>query len=144
MQHTDTLIKQMMQLRMLMRRQYVTNHGQGTPFMLMRWSELAKSGPLTVTRIAQDSNFTLAAATQLVKINVEQGYISRHRHATDARIIELTLTPLGQSIADQVEKHMRDEMDRLATYLGEDDAEHLSRILQRVVTFVHETPGENK
>lgn len=144
MKHTDQLIYQVMQLRMLMRRQYVTNHGQGTPFMLMRWSVLAKSGPLTVTRIAQDANFTLAAATQLVNLNEKQGFVKKTRQKEDARVIEITLTPAGQAIAQRVDLHMRDEMDRLATYLGEDDAGHLARILERIVQFVHDTPGETK
>lgn len=132
----DSFSEKVFQLRSLMRRQYVTNHGKGIGMVLVKLSRMTKGESITITQVSQEFGFTLAAATQMVKMLVKHGFLKRLKDASDARVIRIQLTPKGEEVAHQVHAHAHKFVEGLIHHLGTSDAETLDRILGSVLTFV--------
>lgn len=56
-------------------------------------SALARSGPVTVGKLAEDLGATPATATAIVSRMEARGYMARHRNTEDRRQVQVSVTP---------------------------------------------------
>lgn len=133
-----SFLERIMALRIAMRRQYVTNHGKNFGMAMHRIRKLSEDGPVTISRIAGDAGFSVAAATQMTNMLVKKGYLNKIKSPDDARVFHVDLTKEGVEAADQVQCKVSDVADRLLAYLGQDDAAELNRLIGRVLQFIEE------
>jgi DNA-binding MarR family transcriptional regulator len=133
-----SFLERIMALRTAMRRQYVTNHGKSFGMAMHRIRKLSLEGPVTVSRIASDAGFSVAAATQMTNMLVKKGFLRRLKSPNDARVYHLELTSEGIEAADMVQCKASDVANRLLQFLGEDDAAELNRLIGRVLMFIEE------
>jgi DNA-binding MarR family transcriptional regulator len=91
-------------------------------------------GAFTQTQIAQRLGIQKAAAGALIIDLEARGLVRRQRHASDARMIEVTLTPAGRRTV----KRINDFVERLGPLLREgiddDEMHHALTVLARVRT----------
>jgi DNA-binding MarR family transcriptional regulator len=103
-------------------------------------------GTLTQTQIAQRLGIQKAAAGALIIDLEAHGLVRRERHASDARMIEVTLTPTGRRKL----KRINDFVEQLGPLLREgidDDEMHralavLARVRANVEAIGRLHPGE--
>lgn len=132
--------EKLMHLRIMMRHQYVTNHGQGSGIVLNHLDALASQGPLTITRISQEMNFTMAAATQMVKLLMRQGFLAKIKNPHDARMAMVQLTPKGKAHVNDVRQKHYAILNDLVSYLGLEDTREFDRIMDKVIGFLSQQP----
>lgn len=133
-----SFLERIMALRIAMRRQYVTNHGKSIGMAMHRIRKLSQDGPVTVSRIAGDAGFSVAAATQMTNMLVKKGYLHKIKSTDDARVFHLELTKEGIEAAEVVQCKATELADRLLAYLGQNDADELNRLIGRVLQFIEE------
>ncbi len=91
-------------------------------------------------QVAERMRATPSSVSQTLKALEEKGLVERHRASGDSRAITLELTEQGR-VATVAAQAMRDRyMDEALSYLGQEDGEHLVRILKKIMAF-HERAG---
>lgn len=92
--------------------------------------------------VAERLRATPSAISQTLKALEEKNLIERHRAQGDFRAITLELTERGRA-ATKAARIMRDKhMDEALSYLGPEDAEHLVRILKKMLAYHEQKPCE--
>jgi|GEM_PF-2069225 len=130
------LSDKMMQLRVMTRRQYVTNHGKGFGMLLYGISRKASGHPMTITEISQEFSVTVAAATQMVKMLRREGFLDIAKDPGDARITRVSVTTAGETVVRHVGETMDAFMADLTLHLGEDDSVRLNDILAKILAYL--------
>lgn len=92
-------------------------------------------------RVAEMAHMTPSALSQTLKSLEEKGLIERHRTSDDYRAISVSLTASGEHIASEGFRMRDAHLERIMSYVGEDDMRHLVRIMRKVVDF-HEYPED--
>lgn len=137
-----SLTDKLMRLRVLARRQYVTNHGKGFGMLLYAIDRRGRGEGMTITDIARIFSITPAAATQMVKLLKRQGYLDVRKDADDARVSRVHLTDEGVAAATRAQEITTRFLDDLEAHLGTDDSAAFDRILGRILAYV-ERAGED-
>lgn len=91
-------------------------------------------------QIAERMRTTPSAISQTLKALEEKDLIERHRASGDFRTITLELTERGHAVTESARALRDQHMDDVLAYLGPEDAEHLVRILKKIIAF-HEQSG---
>lgn len=86
-------------------------------------------------RVAEFTRTTPSALSQTFKSLEEKGFIERRRTGDDYRGVTVSLTTEGRHLAEESRRLHDEHMDQVMAYLGEQDTNHLVRILRRVVEF---------
>ncbi|GAB4011970.1 MarR family transcriptional regulator [Nocardioides ultimimeridianus] len=71
--------------------------GNPQPAGIRAMSSIDERGPLSVTTLAQLDNCSQPTMTGIVRQLIEQGWLSREPHPTDARSTLIGLTPAGRA-----------------------------------------------
>ncbi len=79
--------------------------------------------------IAQHFSTTMPTATSLIDKLIEVKYVKRENDPKDRRIVRISLTKSGEKFLDEATKHKSEKMDKLLSYLSEQDKLELLRIL---------------
>lgn len=87
------------------------------------------------TSLAERMHTTPSSLSQTLKTLEEKGIVERHRSSEDSRSVSLVLTPKGRDVAQEVQQLFRDHMDAVVDYIGQEDIEHLTRTLQKIIGF---------
>ncbi|MCL2889399.1 MAG: MarR family winged helix-turn-helix transcriptional regulator [Eggerthellaceae bacterium] len=98
-------------------------------------SEKAGLGPIQPHFIAKGLLQTPSAVSQTLKSLEEKGYIRRERQSADSRAVSLILTKQGTQIAAELGCMYDEHFGELLEYIGEEDAQHLLRTLEKVLDF---------
>ena len=138
-QWSQSLLERLMLLRTSMRRQYVTNHGKGFAMALARIHKLSLDGPVPVSKVAQDSGFSMAAATQWMNMLVRKGYLKKERSLDDARVFHVALTKEGLDAVQSAQRHVAKQIEKLCEYLGPSDTKELDRLIGRILDYNQNT-----
>lgn len=85
--------------------------------------------------IAKCGHATPSAVSQTLKSLEEKGLITRQRDKGDSRAVTVHLTDGGRSFSARGRELHEQMIDEVLTYLGPEDAEHLVRIVERLVDF---------
>ena len=85
--------------------------------------------------IAKCGQATPSAVSQTLKSLEEKGLITRQRDKGDSRAVTVHLTEDGRAFSARGRELHEQMIDKVLTYLGPEDAEHLVRIVERLVDF---------
>ena len=85
--------------------------------------------------IAKCGQATPSAVSQTLKSLEEKGLITRQRDKGDSRAVTVHLTENGRAFSARGRELHEQMIDEVITYLGPEDAEHLVRIVERLVDF---------
>ncbi len=130
------LSNKLMQLRVMMRRQYVTNHGKGFGMLLYGIYKKSAGDAMTITAISQEFSVSVAAATQMVKMLKREGLVDIAKDCADGRVTRVKVNAAGEAVVRRVEASMSRFLDGLTNHLGADDTAHLDAILGKVLSYL--------
>lgn len=85
--------------------------------------------------IAKCGQATPSAVSQTLKSLEEKGLITRQRDKGDSRAVTVHLTEDGRAFSARGRELHEQMIDEVLTYLGPEDAEHLVRIVERLIDF---------
>ena len=85
--------------------------------------------------IAECGHATPSAVSQTLKSLEEKGLITRQRDKGDSRAVTVHLTEDGRAFSARGRELHEQMIDKVLTYLGPEDAEHLVRIVERLADF---------
>ena len=85
--------------------------------------------------IAKCGHATPSAVSQTLKSLEEKGLITRQRDKGDSRAVTVHLTEDGRAFSARGRELHEQMIDKVLTYLGPEDAEHLVRIVERLADF---------
>lgn len=86
-------------------------------------------------RVAEFTHTTPSALSQSFRSLEEKGLIERHRSGDDFRAVSVSLTPAGEALAAKGKALFDEHMNRVMSFVGEEDMGHLVRVLQKIVDF---------
>ncbi len=89
-------------------------------------------GVATPAQLIAFFGFSHARLTKILGDLEAQGYVERRGHASDRRRVIVYLTDKGRALAELRYNELRSNVTRLLEYLGEEDAVHYTRILQKM------------
>ncbi|MCL4359768.1 MarR family transcriptional regulator [Patescibacteria group bacterium] len=75
----------------------------------------------------------LPSATSLINRLCEQNLAVRREDALDRRLVVVSLTDRGRKLTEQVRRNRKKKLERVLSYLSEDDRKHLSSVLETLL-----------
>ncbi|GGO53812.1 MarR family transcriptional regulator [Streptomyces lasiicapitis] len=91
---------------------------------------LAEEGPLPVKRLAERTETTGAATTQLVNGLEQTGYVTRERREGDRRTVVVTLTAAGRQRHREREQLLADALNETLHHLDPRDLDAATEVLR--------------
>lgn len=82
---------------------------------------LETHGPLSMSRLAEALDVSVASATGIVDRMEHRGLVTRHHEEDDRRIVVVSLTEAGAHVFLDIAAHRRERMARLLRELNEDE-----------------------
>jgi len=79
--------------------------------------------------IAAHFSTTMPTATALIDKLIEAKYVRRENDVKDRRVVRINLTKSGEKLLDEATKQRTEKMNKLLSYLPEQDKLELLRIL---------------
>ncbi len=92
---------------------------------------LTDRGPLRLTELAQMMTLDPSTVSRQVRHLEGQGLVAREADPTDARAVQLALTPEGRALVGRVRGGRHRVMAQLLSRWPEDDRRELGRLLSR-------------
>jgi DNA-binding MarR family transcriptional regulator len=84
---------------------------------------LEAEGPLSMGRVAEALDVSVASATGIVARMAARGVVERRHDADDRRVVLVHLTPRGTKVFQNLEAHHRKRLATLLEQLSEDEME---------------------
>jgi len=81
---------------------------------------VAKTGPVTVSHLAEATDASVASTSSLANRLVRSGHLERQSDPTDRRRVLLAATPAGREITDHLEARFHERFDRLIAAMSPD------------------------
>lgn len=101
---------------------------------------LADKGQLTNSQIVEALDIRPSSASALVNKLEERGFITRQPDENDKRILQIALTPAGQTFLNNSHQ-LKDELsERLFAGLTADEQQQLTQLMAKLVTHLEENP----
>lgn len=94
----------------------------------------------TAGRLAQEFGLSSSRTADILRTLSAKGLVERSADKQDARRTQVVLTPLGRQLSDLKKSELKARLLALIAYLGEEDTQQLTRLLQRVAAFQEENP----
>jgi DNA-binding MarR family transcriptional regulator len=91
---------------------------------------------VTMSEIARHFKVTPAAASQIITIYENKGWVERIRSKVDRRTVYVKVTDEIKDKLNKKNEEQRQKFNELMEYLGEEDTENMLRILERVQEFL--------
>lgn len=95
-----------------------------------------KGGIMQAKELARIAGISAARVTAILNAEEEKGYIRREGIAGDRRKIKVILTEAGEREYRKRYQTLQDMITSYFEFLGEADAEHLLRIIDRTYEFI--------
>ncbi|WP_343253462.1 MarR family winged helix-turn-helix transcriptional regulator [Ligaoa zhengdingensis] len=124
-----------------MRRQHMSRHASREQCLwegeraVMFCVHSAGPAGMRATDIAQALNVAAPTITPVLNRLQAKGFVSRGNDERDRRIIMVSLTKHGEEVLHQCMEHHRGEVRGLVDYLGEQEAQNLLRIMEKVKDY---------
>ena len=103
---------------------------------------LASRGPQLIGALAEQLDVNPSTASRLCERLVRKGLVSRQSPPTSRREVEISLTPAGQEVIENVMTRRRREIARIITAVPADQRGHLVEALQAFGTAAGEVPQQ--
>ena len=116
-------------------RAFAAQYEQEFGISIPEWRAIAVLGafaPLSSNEICQRTAMDKAKVSRAVASLLRRGLIAREAHATDQRLIQLTLSKSGRRIFEAVIPRARAIEAAVTKGLSKSDIAHLHRILDRI------------
>jgi DNA-binding MarR family transcriptional regulator len=116
-------------------RAFAAQYAQEFGISIPEWRAIAVLGafaPLSSNEICQRTAMDKAKVSRAVASLLKRGLIAREVHATDQRLIQLTLSKSGRKIYEGVIPRARAIESAVTKGLSKADVAHLHRILDRI------------
>lgn len=104
-------------------------------FFLLMLSSLNNGDPVTSSEAAERLDVTMAAVTHHINSLESQRYISRTLSCDDRRVWFISLTTKGKEKIKIIKKSHREKLNQLVDFLGDEDSEKLSYLLEKISEF---------
>lgn len=91
---------------------------------------------VTMSQIAKHFKVTPAAASQIITMYENKGWVERIRSKTDRRTVHVKVTEEIKEKLNQKNEEQREKFNAMMEYLGPEDSENLMRILGRVKEYL--------
>src|SRR4051812_43895152 len=98
---------------------------------------------IKVSDISNLLNVASPSITQQINSLETHGLVERRMDKEDRRVVRVTLTDKGECLVDKASEAYMSAFNGLVEYLGEEESEHLAKLLSRVVTYFEEVNGAN-
>jgi len=131
---THEFMAKVMNLQRISRRQHKSKHRM-LGMMLVGIHSAAEGGVARVTQISEKLEITKAAATQMVDTLENLGYVERVYDDEDKRVTLVKMTPQGKQELDQILIDFSTYMDGLITFLGPEDTQRMSDLLDKMIEY---------
>ena len=82
---------------------------------------LEVQGPLSMSKLAEELDVSLASATGIVTRMEERGLVARQHTDADRRVVSVHRTPRGDEVFDRLRRHRRDKLKKLLAQLSDDE-----------------------
>jgi DNA-binding MarR family transcriptional regulator len=129
-------MEKFMNMRLLMRR---TQKKENNPrFLLVILHSIDQGKPVTASQLSQKMEISNAASTQMVDSLVKHGWVNRTQDEKDRRIVWVDLTDEGTNVLREVFIESTRYMEGMIEHLGDEDFNHLDRILDKVMEYMLE------
>jgi DNA-binding MarR family transcriptional regulator len=89
-----------------------------------------KDKKVTMGEIAENFRIELSSATSLLNKLCKQKLVSRHADKKDRRLVIITLSVLGETLLKQAMLARRIKLEKMLSYLSEDEKNELLNILK--------------
>ena len=116
-------------------RAFAAQYEQEFGISIPEWRAIAVLGafaPLSSNEICQRTAMDKAKVSRAVASLLKRGLIAREAHATDQRLIQLTLSKSGRRIFEAVIPRARAIEAAMTKGLSKSDVAHLHQILDRI------------
>jgi len=91
-----------------------------------------QEGPVKAAKLSELLEVSRPAITRILNGLENRGYITRHIDKADRRSINIALTDTGRRALDAANQRISATADRLVSSLGDEDAEKLIQLLDRL------------
>ena len=91
---------------------------------------------VTMSEIARHFKVTPAAASQIITIYENKGWVERIRSKVDRRTVYVKVTDEIKDKLNRKNEEQQQKFNELVEYLGAEDTENMLRILNRVKEFL--------
>jgi DNA-binding MarR family transcriptional regulator len=82
---------------------------------------LAADGPLSMTRLAESMDVSVASATGIVNRMEERGLVERRHESADRRVVLVHVTRRGQKVFEVMERFRRDRLAKVLDHLTDEE-----------------------
>ena len=116
-------------------RAFAAHYEQEFGISIPEWRAIAVLGafaPLSSNEICERTAMDKAKVSRVVASLLQRGLIEREAHATDKRLIQLTLSKSGRRIYEAIIPRARAIEAAVTKGLSKSDLAHLHRILDRI------------
>ena len=125
-------------------RAFAAHYEQEFGISIPEWRAIAVLGafaPLSSTGICERTAMDKAKVSRAVASLLKRGLIAREPHATDQRLIRLTLSRAGRRVYEAIIPRARAIEAEVTKGLSKADIAHLHRVLDRMGTRLDEIEG---
>ena len=131
------------QLAQSMRRQValgMAEHGLTAAQWYPLW-KLKRDGPSTSQELARDMDVDAGAMTRLIHRLVAKGLVRRERSSTDRRVVSLSLSATGESVAGHVPDVLAAVNNTYLRGFSDDEWHRLQALLRKMLANAPGTKG---
>lgn len=122
-----------MKMKMVMRK---TQKRERQPrFLLIAVHELSEGKPFMTSQISEKMDVTPAASSQMIDQLVKLGWVKRETDENDRRVIWIDFTQEGKEELRLAFQEASKFIEGMIDYLGEEDAQHVGRIMDKVLEY---------
>jgi len=101
---------------------------------------LMKSGPLSMSEIGRRLYISKPYMTALVDTLIREGFLERGKDATDRRIINISITPIGRKYLDAFLHQFKNDLKKLLSDLNDEDVDLLCESLDAIKRILAKIP----
>ncbi|HSU80448.1 MAG TPA: MarR family transcriptional regulator [Candidatus Angelobacter sp.] len=93
---------------------------------------LSLEEPIKISDLSKDMNVTASYATAVSERLLKHGYLNRNRSTVDRRIVELTSTPTGKTLVEELERRKAAYLQKMFTHLSLEELEALVHLFDKM------------
>ena len=82
---------------------------------------LEVQGPLSMSKLAEELDVSVASATGIVTRMEERGLVTRRHDETDRRVVSVHPTKRGGEVFERLRRHRRDKIRKVLAQLSDDE-----------------------
>ncbi len=135
---SQQLMASFRRFKRMMRRPAATREGRSGEMAVMgvvAFHQVETGEGIRITEIANQLKIAPPTVTQFINNLEKAGWVERRMAPRDRRSVLVFLTEAGKSQHEAFEAHMDEMFRKLAAHLGQEDTDHLVRLLDKVFFY---------